>query len=113
MALFSLAFALLALAACAPQKPDTSVPSIDVTFVSQVGGSIDASGTITDADGPGNILDVKWKTTAGAHGGACSYDPGSGNFDCSFTLPAGNWGVIYTVTDKAGWTGTASDNYSV
>lgn len=113
LALATAASVGLLLAACAPQKPDTSVPTIEVTFVGQTGGDIGASGTASDADGPGNITGVTWKTTAGNHSGTCSYDNTSGQFDCTFTLPAGNWTVIYTVTDKAGWTGTTSDSYSV
>jgi len=100
--------AVVASCACAPEKPDTSVPEISITFVSVSGHDVGLVADIFDADGIADITSITCKTTTGGHTGTASINP-NGTADCDITLPSGSWTIQMTITDKAGWTATDSD----
>ena len=105
------ALALAGLCSCAPEKPDTSVPEISIDFVGVTNNDVGIVADIFDADGLDDITTFTCETTAGNHTGSAQINP-NGTADCDITLPNGNWTIVLTITDKAGWTASATDSES-
>jgi hypothetical protein len=110
-----LAAVLAVSSGCGPKRPDTSIPTIAISFVSVVttgnSNAMELDATVDDADGPRDITSVTCATTTGGHTGVVT-DNMNGIWSCNITLGPGSWSILMTATDAAGWSAVAGDNES-
>ena len=88
------------------------MPTINIFAGSISGNAVTLDADVGDADGFGDLVSVTCMTTAGNHVGQARFNPNE-TASCDITLPAGNWTIIMSVTDRAGWTTSATSPESI